>query len=103
MPRYRVRLESTDHSQDDGTPHFRETTLAADTPEAAREYCVEQEFKLVGFRLDAERLAELQAVIDAHDGDLKALNGQDRGHYAIHHQTTPYHVVSVTELPARTG
>lgn len=103
MPRYQVRLESTDHFAEDGTPHYRLTTLAAESPEAAREYCVEHEFKFVGFRLTPERLADLQAVLDAHNGDLKALNGQDRGHYAIHQQTTPYHVVNVTELPARAG
>lgn len=101
MPRFEVRLESTDHFQDDGTPHFRVTRLDADTPEAAREYCQEHEFKLVGFRIPAERLAELQAVIDDHPRGVLGLKGTDRGHYVIHHQTVPYQVVSVAEVEGR--
>lgn len=100
MPRFEVRLESQDDMRDDGTPHFRITRLVAEDEAAAVAHCRRKEYELAAFRLDADRLAELEAAeAELEEGDRLA--GRDRAHLAVHRQEAPYDVVSVTELEER--
>jgi hypothetical protein len=106
MPLYEVRLEAQD-----GSGHYRKTTLLADTEEAASARCEESERAMVAFRIDPGKAAEIldgrpEKTIDEIDLDPANVRAQFAGAHRAwlltHAQDTPYEVTSVTELDPHT-
>lgn len=111
MAMYRVRLESPDLMRDNGKPEFRITTLAADSAEAAREWCERKEQQLVAHRYSdkprvdpetGEKLPSPLEVLETLEAEAHAKGelppGHVRGRLGAHRQETPYEVVSVEEV-----
>lgn len=61
MPRFRVRLESPDLSRDDGSPHFRVTTLLAADEAQARQTCERRELQIAAHEHPPAIVADLEA------------------------------------------
>lgn len=100
MPRYEVRLEAQDAFREDGSPHFRLTTLEAPDEAAAIAACERAEYRRAAYRLDPGDLARLE---DIEADPEQELAGQEKAQLYTHRQAKPYLVVSVTELPGRSG
>lgn len=100
MPKYKVRLESPDQFRDKlgKHPHFRVTSIVADSAEAAQEVCVRREYEKVIYQLDPDALADLQTA-EAVAAE-KGVNAPPdvRRRLATHRQALPYEVVSVEEV-----
>lgn len=107
MPRYDVRLEAQD-----GSGHFRTTSVEAADKKEARQKIERNEYALAAFQLDAEQQRDLcdrydaksvdelpkPAARDASDEDkapFRALEARDRGLLVSHWQEQPYKVVSI--------
>lgn len=98
MPKYRVRLESPDMMQDDGSPHCRVTTLTVADEDAARWVCEQKEAELCIHQYSSDDLAVLeQKEADAEEAGER-LPGAIRGRLAAHRQTQPFEIVSVEEV-----
>ena len=61
LRRFRVRLESPDLARDDGSPHFRVTTLLAADEAEARRLCERRELKIAAFEHPPGVVADLEA------------------------------------------
>jgi hypothetical protein len=96
--RFRVRLESPDLTRDDGSPHFRVTTLLAADDVEARRQCERRELRIAAHEYPPDVLADLE------EQEKRALDAgvvvpaQVRMQLASHRQEAPYEVVSVEEV-----
>jgi hypothetical protein len=109
MPLFRVRLEAQD-----GSGHFRSTSLEAPDKEAAKRFCERMELKRVLFEIPAQMQAALcaeyevdsiddlpkataRSAADEDKAAFRALKGNDRARLHAHYQSEPYKVTKVEQ------
>lgn len=98
MTKFAIRLESPDHVNEAGEPHFREVRLSADDEAEAVERCEQNERELAAHRYTDDEVASWEKLeAAARDADEPLAKGP-RGRLAVHRQTKPYVVVSVEEV-----
>lgn len=98
MPRFTVRLESPDMTRDDGTPHFRVSTIESVDRDTALDVLRRREFRSCAYTLPEDVLATLEEVeANAAELDLKP-SATVRGQLHTHRQSHPYEPVSIVEI-----
>lgn len=88
MPKFFARLEATD-----GSGHFRTITITSPSEEEARAAIMRREYRLAGFQLPADQLADFEAKEKAAaEADVVAPPDVRSG-LAVHRQQAPYELV----------
>lgn len=110
MALFRVRLEAQD-----GSGHFRQTTLEAADKAAAKRFCERGELRRVLYEMPEDLQAELCAKYDVQSIDdlprpgalgapaderapFRELDGNARARLQAHYQSEPYKIVKVEEV-----
>jgi xanthine dehydrogenase molybdopterin-binding subunit B len=98
MPKFKVRLESPDQMRDNGEPHFRVTSLVADSEEAARRAVERMEYRKATYELSADDLKAAEKAEKQAESEKRRPDAQTRMRLAIHRQEKPYEIVHVEAI-----